>query len=90
MDKKAASTSVHVIVEEHEAATQDQEIAKFWPQQKQHRLHSKISTTWEIVPEARAFPDHTKMLLNNGLKNDLNSELSNAQILYIIQQFLCT
>ncbi len=35
MDKKAASTSVHVIVEEQEAATQDQEIATFQLQQKQ-------------------------------------------------------
>jgi hypothetical protein len=33
--KKAVSTSVHTIAEEQEAATQDQEIAAFRPQQKQ-------------------------------------------------------
>jgi hypothetical protein len=38
MDKKAASTSVHAITEEQEAATQDQKVTAFRLQQKQQTL----------------------------------------------------
>jgi hypothetical protein len=41
MDKKAASPSVHAIAQDQEAATQDQEVAAFWLQQKQQTRASQ-------------------------------------------------
>jgi len=34
MDKKTASTSIHAVSEDQEAATQEQEVTAFQPQQK--------------------------------------------------------